>query len=359
MWEIRDGRARVSTRTADRGAAEKALAAWIERKHRPSGPAAPHELTVAQALTLYAEEHAVTVAAPERIGYAIDALDAFWGDHPVSYISGPTCRRYAAERGVSEATVRRELGTLQAAVNWCAREGYLTSAPRVTLPAKGDAVERWLTRREAAWLLRAARALNSDGRHLADFIHHGLYTGSRKATILAMHIDQRSTFGGTVDTVHGVLYRKPVGKRMTIKRQGAARIPPRYLAHLRRQAARGRLYVVEREIRRIRDGQEVIERTMVADIRKAWARAVLLAEAMARKRGIEIDLTMPAPGGGRKRITPHVLKHTAITWALQRGATIWDAAGYFDTSPETIERVYGHHSPDHQASAVAALDRRF
>jgi integrase len=61
---------------------------------------------------------------------------------------------------------------------------------------------------------------------------------------------------------------------------------------------------------------------------------------------------------GRKPITPHVLKHTAITWALQKGATIWDAAGYFDTSTATIEKVYGHHSPDHQSSAVEAVNRR-
>ncbi len=57
-------------------------------------------------------------------------------------------------------------------------------------------------------------------------------------------------------------------------------------------------------------------------------------------------------------MTPHTLKHTAITWALQRGATMWDVAGYFGTSIETIERVYAHHAPDHMKSAVDAMNRR-
>ncbi|WP_236045174.1 MULTISPECIES: tyrosine-type recombinase/integrase [Pseudooceanicola] len=296
-------------------------------------------------LAIYADEHAPHVASPARIGYAIEALDRIWQNLPVSAIKGETCRRYATQRGCSDGTIRRELGVLQAALNYCHREGYLVTAPKVTLPPKPDPRERWLTRQEAAWLLRGARALNKDGRHLQDFILHGLYTGSRKATILAMHIDKPSKIGGHVDTVNGILYRKPQGKRETNKRQRPARLPERYLAHLRRQARNGRQFVVERKI--IRRGVE--ERCMVADIKKGWPRAVSLAMELAAARGITVNLT---------GITPHVLKHTAITWALQRGATTWDAAGYFGTSIETIERVYGHHAPDHMQTAVNAMNKR-
>lgn len=346
VWEIRDGSTRISTGTDCRSEAEGALAVYIQRKHRPSGPVGPEELGVSTCLAIYAEEHAIHTTAPERIGYAIDALDGFWRDQPVSAVTGATCRRYVAHRQRSDGTVRRELGALQAALNFCHREGYLTAAPKVTLPPKPDARERWLTRQEAAWLLRGARALNRDGRHLADFIHHGLYTGSRKATILAMHIDTPSLSGGHVDTAAGILYRKPQGKRETKKRQTPARLPARYLAQLRRQAARGRAFVVEDNRGR-----------RVGNIRTGWKRAVELAQEMAARHGITIDLTMETERG-RDPITPHVLKHTAITWALQRGASKWDAAGYFGTSIETIERVYGHHAPDHMQSAVDAMNRR-
>lgn len=350
VWEIRDtGTRPISTRTQCREEAEKELAEYISRKARPSGPAAPHELSIAWALTIYADEHAPHTADPARVGYAIDALDSFWGDRPVSDITGRTCRRYAADRKVSPSTARRELGVLQAAVNYCDREGYLTSAPKVTLPPKAEVRERWLTRQEVAWLIRAARALNRDGRHLQWFILDGVNTGSRKATILAMHLGTPSTIGGDVNLETGVMHRSPIGAKETKKRRRSARLPDRYLAHLRRRAARGALYVVERRL--VVDGVE--QRAMVRDIKKAWARAVSLAQEMAEKQGIELDLTFETPQGP-KPIVPHILKHTAITWALQGGATIWDAAGYFSTSPETIQRVYGHHCPDHQSTAVAA-----
>ncbi|MEM9524050.1 MAG: integrase [Pseudomonadota bacterium] len=295
-------------------------------------------MTVSQVLALYVEEHAATTVAPERILYAVEALDRFWADLPVSAVKGETCRRYAGARGAASGTIRRELGTLQAALNHCTREGYLIHAPKVTLPPKPAPKERWLTRQEAAWLLRAARNLDKRGRHLADFILCGLYTGSRKATILALRIDISSLSGGYVDTVNGVLYRRPMGKRETVKRQRPARLPARYLAYLRRRAANGACYVVETH-----DGHRV------GDIKKGWAHAVLLAGQLAAARGIDIDLS---------DCTPHVLKHTAITWALQRGAEIWDAAGFFSTSAETIQRVYGHHHPNWQKSAVEAMDRR-
>lgn len=295
-------------------------------------------MTVGMCLTIYAEEHAINVADPGRIAYAIEALERFWSGKMISSIRGETCRRYARDRKASDGTVRRELGTLRSAINHCFREGYLTIAPAVVLPPRPAPRERWLTRQEAAFLLRAARSLRIDGQHLAHFILCGLYTGSRKETMLALHINQPSIDGGYVDTVSGVLYRKPKGKVMTAKRQSPARLPEPYLSRLRRHAANGRKFVVQ-DYRGNR----------VGDIRKGWANAKQIAEAMALRRGIKIDLS---------DVTPHTLKHTAITWALQSGASVWDAAGYFATSPETIERVYGHHSPDHQKSVLDAIVKR-
>ncbi len=191
---------------------------------------------------------------------------------------------------------------------------------------------------EASWLLRGARSLNRDGRHLAYFILCGLYTGSRKATILGLQFNTTSSSGGRVDVENGVLYRKPAGKIETKKRQRPARLPAHYLARLVRQARKGRRYVVEDTKGR-----------RVGDIRKGWARAVQRANEMAAAKGITIDLT---------DVVPHTLRHTAITWALQRNAKIWDVAGMFSVSIETIEQVYGHHSPDWQSSAVDAMSKK-
>ena len=74
-------------------------------------------MSVADALDIYGREHAPTVRAPARIGYAIAALNPILGDLPVGSITGEVCRRYARTRVKAPGTIRKELGVLQAAVN--------------------------------------------------------------------------------------------------------------------------------------------------------------------------------------------------------------------------------------------------
>ena len=61
---------------------------------------------------------------------------------------------------------------------------------------------------------------------------------------------------------------------------------------------------------------------------------------------------------GVEDATPHTLKHTAVTWFFQRGGSREDATDYFDTTAQTLERVYRQHSPDHQSRAVEIMGRR-
>lgn len=336
VYIIKDEGRRISTGTEDRRTAEKALTEYLVRKTRPGGPVQASELSVAQALIIYAEDHAKYTAAPERIGYAIDALDSFWGDLPVSDVKAASCREYSAVRGVSDGTIRRELGVLNAALQFCASEGHLIAAPSVKMPPPPAPKDRWLTRTEAAWLLKAARSLKSDGRHLAKFILIGLYTGTRKSAILALCIDQPSTSGGWIDTKNEILYRQPTGKAQTTKRQPPARIGAKLLGHVKRWKVNGCIFAVQNK-----DGHRV------GDIRKGWSRAVVLAAELAAKKNIYIDLT---------DCTPHVLRHTCATWTMQGGADIWDAAGRLGMSVDTLQKVYGHHHPSHQESAVSALE---
>ena len=55
------------------------------------------------------------------------------------------------------------------------------------------------------------------------------------------------------------------------------------------------------------------------------------------------------------KVTPHTLRHTAATWLMQSGTDRWQAAGYLGMSVEVLEKVYGHHHPDHLQVAVAAI----
>lgn len=324
FWHIRDQGKTRSTGCTSRNEAEAVLADYIRQRDRASSSNEPHQITVAEVLTIYAEEHAPSAADPARIGYAIEALLPFWADMKVAHVKGETCRRYMKDRAKSDGTMRRELGTLQAAINYCHREGYVTSAPLVTLPAKPEPKHRWLTRSEAARLLWAAYR-GHKAAHLARFILIGLYTGTRKDAILRMGFEA-NTVGGWFDLERGLMYRRADHERQTNKRRTPAPIPRQLAAHLTRWKAAGAKWAVEYNGGR------------VGDIKRAFPKAVAAA--------------------GLSDVTPHTLKHTAITWALQRGATTWDCAGFFGTSEDTIRKVYGHHSPDFQASALRAIEGR-
>lgn len=309
------------TGASDRREAEIHLARYIEAKAgRPSGPTSAEGMTVSQALTIYGEDRAPNVADPARIGYAIAALDKWWGDRPVSHITGATCRRYAAERGVGSGTIRRELGTLRAALVFCHKEGHITHAPAVVLPDAPPPRDRWLTREEATRLIEIADS-HEETKHLGRFIRIALYTGTRAEAILSLRFE-RHPGGGWIDVENGVLHRKSELQAETKKRRGSVRLPNE-LATLAREWSQDGGWVVG------------FRGAKVGSIKTAWRR-------ICREAGLS-------------DVTRHTLKHTAITWAMQLGMPLNDAAQYFSTSRDTLERVYWHHHPDYQNEAAATM----
>ena len=149
-----NGRSRErSTGTADREQAEIVFAEWLQvrgRKHGPSDPAT-------DTLTDYANERGPKVASPRVIGCAISAMTPYWQGLTVAEVTPLTCGRYVDWRDRSLNTARRELAVLQAAINWGYKNGKLTRPVAVTLPTMPESHKRWLTRQEAAKLIRAAR----------------------------------------------------------------------------------------------------------------------------------------------------------------------------------------------------------
>jgi integrase len=59
-----------------------------------------------------------------------------------------------------------------------------------------------------------------------------------------------------------------------------------------------------------------------------------------------------------KHVTPHILRHTAATWAMQNGADLWQAAGFLGMTVQMLEDRYGHHHPDFQREAAEAITNR-
>jgi integrase len=361
VWVIRDGPRKISTGCVakDRAGAERVLGEHLADKYQPNRTRGRHpsEILIADVLTIYLTDVASRHGREDETKQRVLTLDAWWADKTLADVNGANCRKYVehrtaqvwkaakpektgrAPRRVTAGAARRELEDLRAAINHHRREGLCSEVVSVALPARPPARERWLTRSEAARLLWAAwRAKQvvrdkdtrrAVGRHVARFILVGLYTGTRSSAICGAAL--MPTIGrGHVDLEQGVFYRLAIGRRQTKKRQPPVKIPPRLLAHLRRWARHGlaKKSVVEW------NGKAV------ESVRKGF-------EAAVRAAGLGTE------------VTPHILRHTCATWLMQMGCNVWDAAGFLGMTVQQLEQGYGHHHPDYQEQAVAALGGQY
>lgn len=320
FWTERGRSRERSTGTADREQAQIKLAEFLQQRDRRAGPRHPHEILVTALLAEYSTERGTKVIAKDRIAYAVLALTDFFEGCSVADVTPQTCARYAEKRGRSAGTARRELGVLRAAINHAHRNGRITRPVAVELPEPPDPKDRWLTRKEAAALIRAGRTPQAR-LYMPLFILIGLYTGRRKEAILSLRWPQVNLEARTIN------FDLP-GRKRTNKKRGIVAIPPRLLPHLRRARRRGADlgYILH------------INGERIMDIKKGFA-------AACQRAGIE-------------GVTPHTLKHTAATWLMQSGTDPWQAAGFLSTSLETLLRVYGHHHPDYQREAAENIGKR-
>ena len=326
-WIIRDhGRdERTGCVEGDRSGAEIRLADYLAQKHasRPAVGGKSGAVSIGEVLRVYAMEHAPTVARPDLIADHIEGLAPFWAHRMVSSIKGQTCRAFAASRS-TQSMARHELETLRAAVRYFHREYGLDPVPALTLPEKHRSRERWLTRQEAARLLRAAGAMP----HLRRFILIALYTGTRTGAVMNLSW-MPSVASGWIDLERGILYRIGSSQRKTAKRQPPVKLPARLIAHLTRWRR------LDGNIRSVINWNG----SSVQSVKKAFRRARIAA-------------------GLDDKVIPHVLRHTSATWLMQAGVEMWDAAGFLGMTVEVLTRTYGHHHPDYQSSAAEAISNR-
>lgn len=356
-WIIRDRTRKIRTgcARAERERAEQKLAEYLVKKYQPNRNRGRHpsEIPVADVLKIYNDDVVDAHARPDETGQRLLKLGEFFETDTLADVTGARCREYVKwrtkqliksftknkPRFASTAAARRELEDLRAAINHHRREGFCSEIVEVVLPAKAQKRDVWLTRAEASRLIKAAwraKQMMRDkttardvGKHIARFILVGLYTGTRHGAICGAAF-QEAIGRGHIDLDRGVFYRRAKGVRETKKRQTPVRLPDRLLAHLRRWHQRGIAThaVIEWNGKPVRS------------VRRGFAAAVKAA-------GL--------PLAGPDRITPHVLRHTAATWAMRQGADLWQAAGFLGMTVEMLQDRYGHHHPDFQVDAARAV----
>ena len=141
--------------------------------------------------------------------------------------------------------------------------------------------------------------------------------------ILKLHWSRNSR-GGWFDIENEVLYRRGEGQRETTKRRPPVPIPENLLPHVRRWR------------RLTLHGPVEFAGRLIKKERRGWKRARISA-------------------GLGAEVTPHILRHTCITWMLQRSVPIWEVAGFVGASEKVIRDTYGHHSPEHIAGRKKAV----
>jgi integrase len=341
-WTIKDdGDVRISTGVrAIRGgkppqAAQDALAKYIIEKREI--PRERHRsadaVQVADVLAIYMKDKAKHQARPLDVVQRCTTLLTFWGSKRLSDVTGGTCREYAEFRG--KPVARRELEDLRSAINYHRKEGLSREIVEVTLPPAAEPRDRWLTRSEAAALIRSAwrfaevhenpRRVRYARRHIARFILVALYSGTRASAVCAASLGPVKG-SGWIDLDRGVFYRRASGEKETKKRRPPVRLPDRLLGHMRRWHKNGQTYAVEWCGKRVGTIEKGFQRT-------------------ARDAGLD-------------DVTPHTLRHTAATWLMQTGTDLWEAAGYLGMTVKTLDTVYGHHHPEHQKQAAANIVRK-
>lgn len=354
VWSEHGRKQERATGTADRRVAQEKLREVLETlsvsatdRSDDVGPRPARDVTIAEVLDRYGQDCGPTRRDPRRIGIAIERLLSFWGTHTVSEITDASCKIYEDKRReafareetariqqivakgqkpkparvLKPATVRRELGVLTAAVNYAVTKQMVVRPAKPTLPPKSPPRQVHLTRSQVARLLRAARALPRARLHLPLFILLAFYTGARRSAILDLRWQPHDA-GGHVDFQQRIIDFQGSAP-VTKKRRARIMIPDRLLRFLRYARQRNQTAVIEYEGRPVRE--------------------------------VKSALRTAGHNAGLGDVYAHMLKHSAITHLLDLGVSRWDVSQWTATSMQTLESVYGHHSPEAQERVRAAL----
>lgn len=281
------------------------------------------DIITESALDTYYEEHCLQAINKARSGYfhIINHLKKHFGTLATNAITKTDVYLYCQKRregiigkAASDGTLNRELTVLLTAIRFTAVKlgvplkdavpEIISVFPR---PAKGK--KPWLTLPEMDKMLEVTKNEFGDMSRIHRFCMMGFYTGQRKEAILQLQCSQVYLPGALIDF-------NPPGRAQTRKRRPIVPIADELLP------------LVEKVVK---SGAEYYCGT--GSIRSTF-------ELVVKKCAFE------------KRVTPHIMRHTYATQALQNGVSIWDVAGVLGDDPKTVQEYYGHHCPGHLRNAV-------
>src|SRR5581483_8996813 len=322
-WFENGRKQRVSLGTQDRREAQRKLRQFAAGYGTPEPPTQP---TISAILEGYLKDREGRVASFDTLKTCCRALERHLGDLEPAHLTDEQCRAYVTDRGreghlvgprdarrrkpTSVGTAIRELVTLRAALDWAKRKNWIAERPYVEIPSAPAPRNRWLSRDEAGRLI--AGALEP---HIRTFLMLALHTAARTSAILQLRWQAIDLDLKLID----------FGPGAATKQRGFVPINDDLLPVLL-------------EANLLATTEYVVEyRGNPVESVKTGTRAA------ARRAGL--------PG-----VTPHILRHTAATWAAMAGIPMDQIARLLGhKNPAITAKVYAKYSPDYLREAVGAL----
>lgn len=248
----------------------------------------------------------------------VSHLDRCLGDLRLAEITPERLLAYRRNRGVADGTLRRELETLNAAINLAVRHKKLKvdDKPIVDLPRKSQPRRVYLKDDEERHFYELAMS-HSQGQarltRLTRFVALALDTAARKDAIEGLSWDRVDLTAGTID------YREP-GLQIHNKRRAVVPVSKR-------------LRPLLEQMHREKTTEFVLDHA--GEIRTTWENWIKHTPY--------------------SHITPHDLRRTWATLAAQAGVPIVNIAAILGDSVEITLRHYAQFAP---GNAQAAVDAR-
>jgi integrase len=256
---------------------------------------------------------------------AVHLYAAFTG-RELHTIGGPEVRSYITKRkeaGAAASTINHEVGLLSVAINYARREWDW----QLSNPAQGRRLRepegrlRWITKAEAAALLRAAEAIKR-APHLADFITVALHTGCRSGELLGLEWRR-------VDLSRGLILLEgehtKAGRRRYVPINATARAALLSRARYRATHCPDSPWVFASKAGK-----------RIGSVKTAWAK-------VCKAVGL-VDFRV------------HDLRHTAAAWLVSAGVPLAEVRDLLGHASITMTEKYAHLAPENLRAAVGKLD---
>lgn len=319
-------RTRRSTGTADRREAEALLAKWRVETHRRVHWDEQPSRTFDELMLVYLRATAGEKRAAERDRYSAKRLYPYFSGRELQTLSAADVRGYIAARkeaGASPATINREVGLLSSAINHARREwGWDIDNPATSCKQREpEGRVRWLSKAEAAALLRAAGA-DVRATHLPALIRLALHTGCRKGELLGLEWRRIDLQAGLI---HLEAEHTKTARRRAVPINSEARSAIMDRLRFRAEHCPNSPWVFCHK-----DGKRV------QDVKRAFASA-------CRRAGIS-DFRI------------HDLRHTCAAWLVTAGVPLAEVRDLLGHKTIQMTERYAHLAPENLRMAVLRLE---